>query len=253
MLNAIIVDDEPASHGVLIDILKRVKPQVKVLGSAFKVSEGIELINRCSPDLLFLDIEMPDGTGFDLLKQINRPSFSVIFITAFNQFAQTAIRFGALDYLVKPVDKIELMAALERAQSRNLEFVQLRQLEILNETLSLLKAQKLPQKISIATSEGILYIKVKEIIRLKAMQNFTEFFLKNRSSRLIASLNMKKFEDAFKPYDSFLRIHKSHLVNLLEVERFIKGEKAYVEMSDGEILPVSKGNKLRVLSILEKL
>mgnify|MGYP006266348285 FL=1 len=239
-MRSLIIDDEPDSHLVLTDQLRRQHPNIKVVDNGYNVAEGKSLITTHRPDLVFLDIDMPDGTGFDLLQQLPERDFHLIFVTAFNQYAQTAIRMGALDYLLKPVDPLELKVAINRAQAQQLARIQLEQLQIMQDTLQQLTARQLPARMSIATAEGVLYFPAEQVIRLEAMQNFTEFKIQDDERRLIASHHLKKYETDLKPYPSFQRIHKSHLINVLQVTRFIRGEKAYVEMSDGSIVPVSR-------------
>lgn len=240
-MRTLIVDDDDRGHLALKDILAQHHPEIRVIANGYSVKEGLELIGEHEPDLLFLDIEMPDGTGFDLLNEIRQPKFHIIFVTGFNQYAQTAIRFGALDYLTKPVSVTELSTALIKVRLRQVELIQLAQLEIMRETLRKLEARELPQRMSIATSQGVLYFSVTDIIRLEAMQNFTEFILQTDGRRLIASHNLKKFESDLKPYKNFMRIHKSYLANLLKVIRLIKGDKWKVEMADGKLFRSREG------------
>ena len=239
-MKALIVDDEPDSHVYLKNKLTDNHPYVEVLDSAYGVGEGLELINTLQPELLFLDIQMKDGTGFDLLGALPLPKFHLIFITAFDQYAQTAIRFGALDYLLKPVSDAELNEALLRVKLRHIEKIQLEQIQIVQETLKRLEQRQLPERISISTSKGVLYFSTSDIIRLEAMQNFTEFVVQNDGRRLIASHMLRKFEMDLKPYMVFMRVHRSYLINLLKVKRLIRGDKWYVEMQDEAIVPVSR-------------
>jgi len=250
MLNVLIIDDQPSSHINLKTLFSQSDFQIQIQGSAYNVADGLLLIQEHNPDLVFLDIEMPDGTGFDLMRQIPSPDFQVIFITAFNQYAQTAIRLGALDYITKPIDSEELENALLRAKSKRLEKTQLQQFDILNETLALLRnEQKLPSRIAISTNEGVSFFPTDSIMYLKAMQNYTQFFFKD-GTKVLASLNLKKFENDLKPYNDFMRVHKSYIIQLKEVVRFIKGDKYYVEMTDSSIVPVSKSKQNAVMNRL---
>ncbi len=254
-MKAILVDDEVDSHIALTSLLERHHPEIEILASGYNVQEGVQLIKEHSPELLFLDIEMPDGSGFDLLNQIPQPQFHLIFVTAFNQYAQTAIRFGALDYLTKPVNSAELSAAILKVQVRRLEKIQSLQLEILKETLEKLKKKELPEKMSISTNEGILYFPTVNVIRLEAMANFTEFKIQDAKKRMIASNNLGRYENDLKPYPVFMRVHKSHIVNLKHVIRFTRGDKAYLELVDQSVVPVSLrykeevGRRMRELSV----
>lgn len=242
-MKMVIVDDEASSHLTLNNILSQHHPEIEVVGSGFNVKEGLALIKEHRPDILLLDIQMPDGTGFDLLNTVQETNFHLIFITGFDQYAQTAISFGALDYLLKPVSTPELTAAILKARLREVERLQMEQLAILREAMDKLKKKELPLRMSISTSDGVLYFPTANIIRLEAMQNFTEFKLERDSRRLIASHNLKTYEVTLKPYPTFMRIHRSYLINILKVVRLIKGEKSYVEMVDGTIIPVAKRHR----------
>lgn len=252
-MKTIIIDDDERSHLVIGNLLEQHHPDIQIIANGYCVKEGLEMVQQYEPELLLLDIEMPDGTGFDLLNEIIHPQFYVVFVTGFNQYAQTAIRFGALDYLTKPINNTELTNAILKAQLKRLERIQLAQLEIMRETLSKLERKELPQRMSISTTEGVLYFPTDQVIRLEAMQNFTEFMLLDDKRRLIASHHLKKFESDLKPYTNFMRIHKSHLINLLKVHRLIKGEKSYVEMVDQTIIPVSKRYRKELEARMERL
>ena len=238
-MRTLIVDDEPSVHDALKTHLSLHHPEVKVLDSGYSKEEGLKLIRKYQPDLLFLDIHMPDGTGFDLMEALENITFQVIFITADNQYAQTAIGFGALDYLLKPIGATELTTAILKAKLHRLERIQLAQMQIMRETLEKLQRRELPSKMSISTTQGVLYFSTQDIIRLEAMQNFTEFKVANDPRRLIASSTLTKFENDLKPFEDFIRVHRSHLINLNKVVRLIEKEKCYVEMTDGSIVPVS--------------
>lgn len=239
-MRVLIIDDEPDVHFSLSQKLKENHPALEVVGSAYNIFEGKQKIEYHQPELVFLDIGMPDGTGFDLLSQLAQRTFYTIFITAFNQFAQTAIRMGALDYLLKPIDSEELNAAIQRAQQEYANRIRLEQLHILQDTLEKLKLRQLPLRMSIATHEGILFFPTEKVIRLEAMQNFTEFIVDGKNQRLIASYNLGKYETDLKPYLSFVRVHKSHLINIFHVVQYHKGEKPTVDMTDGQKIPVSR-------------
>lgn len=242
-MKVLIVDDEPGSHVVLREHLGTHFPELAILTSAYCVDEGLDLVKRFQPELLFLDIEMPDGTGFDLLKaseELGLLKFQVIFVTAHNQYAQTAIRCGALDYLLKPVSSTEVSTAVLKAKVKQLEYIQHAQMEIMRDTLLKLEKRELPIRMSISTLEGILYFATEQVIRLEAMQNFTEFIVADESRRLIASFNLKKYETDLKPFEVFMRVHRSHIVNLHKVVRFKKGDRYFLEMTDQTIIPVSK-------------
>ncbi|HKK74684.1 MAG TPA: response regulator [Saprospiraceae bacterium] len=252
-MQAVIIDDEKDSHLTLGDKLKRQQPDIEIVAAAYNVEEGREIILRHQPQLVFLDIDMPDGTGLDLVRSLPERNFHLIFVTGHNQYAQTAIRLGALDYLLKPVDDLELGQAILRAKQAQLQQIQIEQLEIMQQTLQLLRQQQLPERMSIATNEGVLYFPTEKVIHLQAMQNFTEFHVAEQEQRLIASHHLKKYETDLQPYPTFMRIHKSHLINLRRVIRLIKGDKSYVELSNGKIVPVSRKHRSHLEKALERM
>lgn len=252
-MKVLIIDDEANSHTVLRAHLEAHHPDINVLASAFNVKEGVDLTLRLQPDLLFLDIEMPDGLGFDLLKKVGAPSFQVIFITAHEQYARTAIKFGALDYLMKPIQESELAEALQRARERSRPAVSPDQLAILWETLRNLPERKLPSRLSIPTVDEILYKPVEDIIWMEAQQNYTEFNLVGEQKKIIASVNLGEYEELFQPYQEFMRVHRSYLVNLTYVDRYVKSEGGHLVMKDGTKIDVSRPHRDELLDRLKNL
>ncbi|MFT4666053.1 MAG: two-component system LytT family response regulator [Polaribacter sp.] len=252
-MRAIIVDDEMHSQLALKKLLSKNHPDVNVIACGQSVKEGLHLIQELNPDVVFLDVEMPDGLGFDLLQQIDNLSFQVIFITAHNKYAITAIKFGALDYLLKPIPEEELASAILKIKSQLNQQISQDQIKILLETLDGLTSNKLPSRIAIPTSRGTIYKKVKDIIRLEASQNYTYFSILNQDKGIIASLNIGEYIDQFEQYDEFMKVHRSHLINLLFVEKYVKAEGGYIVMKDDGKVSVSKIHKDRLLQRLEAL
>jgi two-component system LytT family response regulator len=252
-MNVIIVDDEPQSHQVLNELLTKKHPDVQLIASAYSVQEGFEKVTQLKPELVFLDIELPDGHGFDLLKRIPEPDFLVIFITAHNHYAITAIRFGVLDFLLKPIDPKELSIALNRARQKIMKKATQQQLQILWETMSQLTQRKLPTRMSISTSVGIVFKEIKDIIRLEAQQNYTEFTIENNPKKLLASTNIGDYEEQFELYDHFTRTHRSHLVNLSYVDTFVKSDGGYLVMKNKDQVPVSRKYKDELLDRLNSI
>ena len=199
-MKTLIIDDEKDSHIVLKDCMDAHHREIQILSSGYSVEEGEKLIQQCEPELIFLDIEMPDGSGFDLLdlcQQKGLLNFQVIFITAHNQYAQTAISFGALDYLLKPINPAELSAAILKAQVKKLEKIQQKQMAIIKDSLLKMSLNELPFKIGVTTSDGIIYLFTKDLIRLEANGNYTEFYVENNihDKRILANFNLKKYEN----------------------------------------------------------
>ena len=252
-MTAIIVDDEPQSQLALQKLLAKNHPQVEVLACGGCVQEGYELIKQYEPQVVFLDIEMPDGLGFDLLQRIDDdPSFQVVFITAHNEYALTAIKFGALDYLLKPISEEELAKSLQKVHKQLKEKISEEQVQILLETLRNFEHKKLPTRIAISTNEGILYKEVKNVIRLEAEQNYTAFSLYKHPRKILASTNIGEYVGQFERYREFMKVHRSHLVNLYYVDKFVKGD-GYLVMKDGAEVSVSRANRNELLERLEQI
>lgn len=240
-MKTLIIDDEKQSHEAMARLIGPFHPDVEIVGNGYSVAEGIALAQQKRPDLVFLDVEMPDGTGFDLLEKMGQPAFYVVFVTAYNKYAETAFRFGALDFLTKPLDSTLLGQALERARKRQTEQYTLEQLHIALETFHQAQARQLPKRIAISNTKGIELISVADILYLHADLNYTDFhFLQGgKKQKVTASLHLKMYENHFEPYPEFMKVHRSHLVNLMMVDRFLKGDQV-LEMRDGAHIPVSR-------------
>lgn len=251
-MKAIIVDDEKNSHRTLQQLLANSHPDVNIIASGESVEEGYKIIKRYKPEVVFLDIEMPDGSGFDLLEKVGDRHFQVIFITAHNEHAITAIKFGALDYLLKPITKEKLATALKRAHKHLDEQVSKEQFRILMETLSQFELKKLPTRIAISTSKGIFFKEVKDIIRLEAQQNYTDFYIKGHPKPVLAAINIGEYEGQFEPYEAFMKVHRSHLVNLHFADHFVKKD-GYLYMKDGAAVKVSRTYREELLDRLGRI
>ncbi|MBK6904524.1 MAG: response regulator transcription factor [Saprospirales bacterium] len=248
-MKAIIIDDEEQSHEVLKLLLKTYHPDIQLVASGYNVAEGLALIRAHNPDLIFLDIEMPDGTGFDLLEQVGTPKFMVVFITAHNKYAVSAIHFGALDYLLKPLTSESLAYALERVREKRLEGMALEQLKMVFESFQQLRQNKRPARMIVSTMEGIHYIPIADLIRMEAQVNFTEIFYDGAKKRMIAAVNLGVYEEQFESYPELMRVHRSHMVHLLKVNTFVRGE-GYLLMKDGSKVPVARGYRDEMLGRL---
>ena len=238
MITAIIVDDEPYSCESLATLLERYCPDVKILDICYSGADALKAIREQAPTLLFLDIEMPGMNGFEMLQQLPSIDFSIIFTTSYDQYAIKAIRFSALDYLLKPVDREDLQAAVQKAmQSANHLLPQ--QIEILLQKLN--HPTIGVNKIAIPTMEGLQMLFVENIISCSSDSNYTVLHLKNKQ-KITASRTLKEIEEMLEDY-SFLRVHHSFLINLNEVERYIRGDGGYLIMSDGSNIDVSRSRK----------
>jgi two-component system, LytTR family, response regulator len=245
MITTTIVDDEPDCCESLVILLERYCPEVKVLDICYSAEAAINSIKEQPPQILFLDIEMPFMNGFEMLEKLGSINFELIFTTSYDRYAIKAIRFSALDYLLKPVDREELQRAVQKAARRNKHaFPQ--QLDIL---LQKLKNPAIPiSKIAIPTMEGFQLLAAESIISCESDGNYTHLFLKDKR-KITASRNLKDIEELLEDYP-FIRIHHSHIVNINEVEKYIKGEGGYLIMSDGSSVNVSKSRKELLLKKL---
>jgi len=239
-----IVDDEPAARDALRNLLQTNCPGVVVAGEAGGVGEALSLLQEINPDLLLLDVEMEDGTGFDLLDRISKLRFNVVFTTAHNDFAIRAFRYNAIDYLLKPVDPDELAAAVHKAR-------QTRSYEVLEQQISNLlttASEKLFDRITLYTDTGPVFAKTNDITRIESYGNYTFVFLA-AGERCLVSRNLKEFEEML-PAPLFFRPHQSHLVNIAFVKKFLKEDGGFALMHDGEKVPVSRRRKDAFLEAL---
>ncbi len=240
MIRAIIIDDERIGRETLESLLSDCCPDVAVVAQADSIEAGRAAITKHDPDLVFLDIEMPFGNGFELLEALPGARFEVIFTTAYDQYAIRAIRFSALDYLLKPIDRDELIAAVAKARKRLSGSRVLNQnLEVLLENLRHTASEH--NKIALPTDDGLILVQVTQIIRCEADGNYTRFYLAGGEAMLV-SKTLKEFETLLAEMN-FLRIHHSHLVNVSHVRKYVRGEGGLVVMSDSTSVPVSRRKK----------
>ena len=238
MIKAIIVDDEPYCCDALEILLQRYCPQVQVIESCNSGAAGVKAIRELNPDLVFLDIEMPQMNGFDMLEKLADIRFELIFTTSYDQYAIKAIRFSALDYLLKPIDREELQQAILKLSHRVNNTVQ-QQLEIL---LQKIQQPAVPvHRIALPTMEGLQLVPISSVIHCASSSNYTIFFLKN-NERITVSRTLKEAEEMLEEH-AFLRVHHSFLVNLNEISRYVKGEGGYLVMSDQSTVDVSRSRK----------
>lgn len=241
-MKALIVDDEPNSCEVLQTLLEKYFPSVQVLDSCYSAAEALMSIRLNRPDVVFLDVEMPRMNGFEMLEQLNGTPFHLIFTTSYDKYAIKAIRFSAMDYLLKPIDREELQAAMEKLLRRPQNHL-MEQLDIL--------LQKMQQpgnplkKIAMPTLEGLQMIDISNIIYCASASNYTTLHLKQQQ-KLTVSRTLKEIEEMLEGY-SFTRVHHSYLVNLDEITKYVRGEGGYLVMSDGANVDVSKSRKESLL------
>jgi two-component system LytT family response regulator len=239
MLTAIIIDDENSSRNSLRQKLTNHCPLISIIGECENGEEGILMVTEKKPDLVFLDVEMPRMNGFTMLQQLHYKNFEIIFITAYDYYAIKAIKFSALDYLVKPVEVEDLKVAVEKATQKQLQSIGNERLEILLQNLNTDKKEL--QRIAIPSMEGLLFVETGHIIYLEANSNYTCFYLTNNTKITVAK-TLKDFEELL-PASSFMRIHHSYIINKNLVKKYIKGEGGQVVMSNDTVLDVARRKK----------
>ena len=246
MLTAIIIDDETSSRNALRQKLNNHCKNVLIIAECENGEEGIENIEKKKPDVVFLDVEMPRMNGFTMLQQLKNKNFEVIFVTAYDHYAIKAIRYSALDYLVKPVEIDDLKNAINRVVEKlNIAKPNAR-LELLLENIVSDKTKF--TRIAIPTVQGLQFIKIDEIIYLEASANYTKFHLCN-NIKYTVSKTLKEFEDML-PADIFIRIHNAYVINKNYVEKYIRGDGGQVVLSNGSVLDISKRKRAEFLKAI---
>jgi len=247
-MRAVLVDDEVANLENLKILLNKHCPNIKVVASAANVEEAFTQVNLHHPDLLFLDIQMGKTTGFDLLNQLTEKTFEVVFVTAYDNYGIQAVKFAALDYLLKPVDPEELKAAVEKAEIRFRNKINGEQLNFLLSQIK--KSEQSSPKIALPQQHEIRYVSVDDIVRCVADNTYTFFFLSN-GDKILISKPLKEYSDLLKP-QGFVRAHQSHLVNPNFVKSWLKEDGGTLLMDNGDKIPVSKPNREMVKEVLGK-
>jgi two-component system LytT family response regulator len=241
-LKALIIEDEANSRDILKNYLQKYCPEVVIQGEASNIEEGLELIRKTHPDLVFLDVEMPFGNAFDLLERIDHRDFETVFVTAYNTYAMEALNRHAAYYLMKPINIEELIKAVAYVKE-----IKERE-QALNEGVLKPRLPKADGKITLPQQDGFKVVQISDILYCKADDNYTEIVLENR--KYLVSKTLKYFEEALKEFP-FARIHKSYLVNVNEVLQYKKGTGGSVVVSNGKELMVSASKKKQFLSFFE--
>jgi len=250
MLRAIIIDDELNCCKTLeIELKMHCGDMVEVIAIMTESKDALDMIPRLKPDLLFLDIEMPWMTGFELLQELTPIDFDVIFVTAYDQYATKAFKFSAIDYLLKPIDDEELKEAVLRVNSRKPPFSNKEHYDLFIENINN-QSTKFP-KIALKTHEGLEFVKVDKIVRIESESNYATVFLDDRS-KLVVIKSLKEFESLLSPHN-FFRSHQSHLVNPLHIKKYLKADGGYLEMEDGSIASISREKKKDLMTLIDKL
>lgn len=239
MNKALIVEDELHSRNFLKSIIEEFCPQINVVAMAADVEQGVAAIREYEPDLVFLDIEMQTGTGFDLLKHFPEPKFNVIFTTAYDHYAMKAIKFSAIDYLLKPIEIEELQKAIEKWADKKILNDNKRSVEVLLQNLQ--SSQKNHQSIGLSTSEGLEFVPLHEITHIESSGPYSHFFIKNKQ-KIIVSRHLKEYENLLSDH-GFFRVHNSHIINLREVKKYLKSDGGIIVMNDETNIPISLKKK----------
>jgi two-component system, LytTR family, response regulator len=239
MITAVIVDDEANNVASLKSLVQRFCTDVDIVGTADSAETALPLIQNEQPGLVFLDIEMPRGNGFDLLEKLMPVSFEVIFVTAFNEYAIKAFRYSALDYLLKPVNIEELKQAVTKAGERIQSRTTFRKIE--NLLANLPQQGRSLKKIALPAGEGLVFEDVEQILRIEASANYTLVYTADKR-KLMVTRSIGEIEELL-PESDFCRIHNSHLINLNRIKKYFKGRGGYIEMEDGTTIEVSVRKK----------
>ncbi len=249
MIKAIIIDDQAESRSSLKNILALSCNDVLVIGEAENIKLGYTLISNLKPDLVFLDVQMPGGSGFDLLEKFSTIDFKIIFTTAYDQFAIKAFKYSAFDYLLKPIDVEDLKISIEKYRSTIKNGKDNISLHTLIENLRTDIAN--PKKIVLSTQDKIHVVKIDDVVYCEASINYTLFYLLDKTQILVTK-TLKEYEELLEEHQ-FIRIHKTYLVNFKHIVNYEKAEGGYVNMSTGSRLPVSYRKKEKLVEMLQKI
>ncbi|WP_298221843.1 LytTR family DNA-binding domain-containing protein [Flavobacterium sp.] len=253
MTTALLIDDDKHLREGMKSLLERHAPEILIVGEAESVKTGIEAIEKHNPQVVFLDIHLTDGTGFDILEQVAKTNGKltshIVFITAHEQYALKAFKFSALDFLLKPVDPEDLkksIAKIKEALEKNTSF---EHIDLLLENIR--KKVDHFKRIALSTTDGIHLFEINDIIRCESHDNYTQFFIKNHKPLLI-SKTLKEYEELLSEH-GFERIHQSHLINLSYLKSYIKTDGGYVIMGDNAKLPIAQRKKERLQELIKSL
>ena len=246
MIKAVIIEDELHSRNFLNNLVTEFCPEISIAGMAASVAEAVALIQQTEPQIVFLDIEMQTGTGFDVLQQLQKRDFHVIFTTAYDHYAIKAIKFSAVDYLLKPINLEELQAAVAKAIENIEQKTGENKLELLIKNLRRPAGEDF--SISLSTSDGVEFIQLSNIIRLEASGPYTTFFMKD-ARKIMVSRNLKEYEMLLTDH-GFFRVHNSHIINLKEVRKMIKTDGGYAVMNDDSMITISPKKKEEFMELM---
>lgn len=248
-MKALIIDDEPDNVRLLALQLNRHCPQIELVGQYTDSPEGLRAVQTLQPGLVFLDIEMPIMNGFQLLERIGEINFHIVFVTAYDQYAVRAFRFSALDYLLKPIDSVDLIATVQRAE--NTARINPQQLELMRQYYPVSvgsgggSARSSPGRIALPHANGMVFVDTKQIIYCEADSNYTRFYLENGEQYMV-SKTLGDVQDVLETRE-FARVHRQFMVNLNHIQKLVKGEGTYLLMTNGVSIPVARQQKDRLM------
>ncbi len=245
-MKAIVVEDEMNVREGFVKLLNTFCPDVTIVGLADSVQSGLEALTKTSCDILFLDINLPDGSGFDLIRKLDQYNFNLIFVTAYNQYAIDAFKISAVDYLMKPVAPDELINAVEKVKNLRQDFDRTVLLDVLKETLE--QAPNSNSKIILTDSQSMHVIQVKDILYCEAQGSYTKFYLSN-SKQLLVSQHLKEYENLLRPFQ-FIRPHHSYLVNINHIHELNSVDGHTLIMSNETQLPISVRKKAQIIETM---
>lgn len=247
MIRAVIIDDEENARFTLANYLTTYCPDVTILGEADSVESGVVAINQHQPDVVFLDIMLSDGSGFNLLNRFEQINFKIVFVTSYSQYAIKAFKYAAFDYILKPIDIDELLSVISRLKSITTPPADTgTKLNFLESSMN--KEERAFTKIVLATNNSLYVVEIAGIIRCEAQESYTMFHL-NNETRLLVSHTLKEYEELLQEH-LFVRIHKHHLVNFSYITRFLNQDGGSVVLKNGSIIPVSFRKKDVVVKLI---
>lgn len=242
MLRAVIIDDEPNAVNLLALRLSQHCPHIEIVATCTSSLLGIEAIKTHRPEILFLDIEMPQMNGFQVLEEVADIPFSLVFVTAYDRFALKAFKYSALDYLLKPIDTQELIEAINKIEKqRQTDPIQIQHLK----QQMAPSAKTLPERIALPYQNGVTFASIQDILYCEADDNYTRFHLKDGQQYLVTK-TLRDVQELLEERD-FLRVHRQYLINLNHIKKFVKGEGSYIIMDNDLSIPVSRGQKDRLM------
>lgn len=245
-MRALVIDNESEIRKSVVDLIAAFCPEISEISEATSVETGIIKLAEYKPDVLFLDVELGDGTGMDLLERIGKVDFPIIFITAHNKYAVDAFRFSAIDFLLKPIDPEELMRSVERVKSQNNVRLS-EQLQVLKDIIDNTLSHE--KKIVLRDNASIYFVKVADIIRCESDRSYTTFILID-GKKIVVSKGIKDYDEILEP-NGFIRAHQSHLVNISRILRFDKLDGGHLVMENGDQVPVSQRKRDQIIDLFK--